>query len=632
MAVDPSVRIDLAVEYKGKKAFDQADRATQKLTNNVKKLAGAFGLAFSTRAIVNFAKESVKAFAEDDAAIIVLRKNLQNLGLAYESTNAETFISNLEKQAGILDDVLRPAYSQLAKVTLSAAKTQELMNLAVDLSRSTGVEFSSVINTLSRAYIGNYKGLKQLNIGLTDAELKTKDFAEVQAILIKQSKGAGKAYIETYAGSIDKLSVAAANAKEIIGEGLVDLFADLAGNGDIDKATDNILGLAEAFSQLLKDADKFGLLDYVALFVTGSITKETFDKLNVKPGGGFTDSQNAARLAAEKKAAADAKKAAAAAKALAAAKAAADRKALANEKAKAALSKAAANFDLNKIQIAAALKATYDKDERLRLLAMQEIENDNGEKALDYLKQLRLLTDEQYTNKLAGINSIAETELREINKLLFAELKRIETTEMSEKAAAEARAEAYRKYNAAIIASGGLAEANFYSEKTQIDLLKIAKLSALEDSATAQATYDLLNYNTQTDIIARIAAAQKLADDAKYKALQDYLALLGQGAGTAAVGGAGGGAAAAAVTGGAKLEIAGLEPPKFLPNGQPVWSWQSGYDSMTSGTGGANIDNSVTVVVEGNILDGDDFTDKMNRAMLDSIRRGLSQLPAGALP
>ena len=71
MAVDPSVRVDLAVEYKGKKAFDQADKATQKLTKNVKQLAGAFGLAFSTRAVVNFAKESVKAFADDDAAIIV---------------------------------------------------------------------------------------------------------------------------------------------------------------------------------------------------------------------------------------------------------------------------------------------------------------------------------------------------------------------------------------------------------------------------------------------------------------------------------------------------------------------------------------------------------------------------------
>lgn len=210
MAVDPSVRVDLAVEYKGKKAFDQADKATQKLTNNVKKLASAFGLAFSTRAIVNFSKQAVKAFAEDDAAITALRQNLKNLGLAYQSQNAENFIATLEAQTNILDDELRPAYAKLSKVTLSTTKTQELMALAVDVARANGLEFSDVVNTLSRAYVGNYKGLKQLNTGLTDAELATKDFAEIQAILIKQSKGANKAYIDTFAGSIDKLAVASA--------------------------------------------------------------------------------------------------------------------------------------------------------------------------------------------------------------------------------------------------------------------------------------------------------------------------------------------------------------------------------------------------------------------------------------
>jgi len=621
MAVDPSVRIDLAVEYKGKKAFDQADKATQKLTNNVKKLAGAFGLAFSTRALVNFAKQSVKAFAEDDAAIVVLRQNLKNLGLAYESTNAEDFISKLEQQAGILDDELRPAYSQLAKVTLSAVKTQELMTLAVDLSRSTGLEFSAVIKTLSRAYIGNYKGLKQLNIGLTDAELATKDFAEIQAILIKQSQGAGKAYIETFAGSIDKLAVASANAKEVIGEGLVDLFADLAGNGDIDQATSNINEFSTAIGTLLKDLDKFTFLDFVATFVTGSITQETFDKLNKQPGGGFTDSQNAARLAAEKKArkdaAAAAAKAAAAARAAAAKKAAADKKALANEKAMAALSKAAAVFDLNKIQIAAALKATFDKDERLRLLAMQEIENDNGEAALKYIDQLKLLTQEQQTNKLAGITAISQSELNSINKILLDELARISSTKMSQEQADAARAEAYRQYNAAIISSGGLAEANFYTEKTQADLLKIAKLAALHDVATAQATLDILNYTTQVDIIARIAAAQKLADDAKMTALKEYLALL-----------------SAPVVMPTPVIPPTVMPPGFGGGGQPIGPGYGGmfdYRDYLPANPGSSSNTDITVVVEGSILDGNDFVDIVNSALLNANRTGMPQTPAGFL-
>ena len=395
-----NIVIDVAAEFTGKKAFDRASKSTFDLEKNVKKLASAFGLAFSTQRVVAYGKASVKAFAEDNAAIIVLRQNLKNLGLAYESTNAETFIGNLEKQTGILDDELRPAYAKLAKVTLSTAKTQELMALAVDLARSNGLDLTTVVTTLSRAYIGNNRGLKQLNIGLSDAELKTKDFAEIQAILIKQSQGAGKAYIETFAGSIDKLAVASANAKEVIGEGLVDLFADLAGNGDINQATDNINLLAKAVSDLLKDADKLTLLDYFGVFLTGSITKETFDKLNKKPAGGFTDSQNAARLEAEKKAKADAKAAAATLKrekALAAAKIAADKKAAAN---RLLLAKAESIFDIEKIQIEAALKGKISDDEKLRLQLQRAILNEDFELA-DKL-QKRLEASQRATAALQG--------------------------------------------------------------------------------------------------------------------------------------------------------------------------------------------------------------------------------------
>ena len=616
MAVDPSVRVDLAVEYKGKKAFDQADKATQKLTNNVKKLAGAFGVAFSTRAIVNFAKESVKAFAEDDAAITVLRQNLKNLGLAYQSQNAENFIATLEQQAGILDDELRPAYGKLSKITLSTTKTQELMALAVDLARANGLEFSDVINTLSRAYVGNYKGLKQLNTGLTDAELKTKSFAEIQEILIKQSQGAGKAYIETFAGSIDKLAVASANAKEVIGEGLVDLFADMAGNGDINQATANVNKFATAVSDLLKDVSEYNLADFVSAFVTGNITEGTAQKLVKRPsarrfftGGSGTSTE----ILAAKKAAAAAAAQLKADKAAAAARIKAAKLVAANDL---ALKKAGSVFDLNRIQIAAALKATYDKDERLRLLAMQEIENENGAAALKYIEQLKLLTQEQQTNKLAGITAISQSELSSINKILLDELTRISSTKMSQEEADAARAEAYRQYNAAIISSGGLAEANFYTEKTQADLLKIAKLAALHDVATAQATLDILNYTTQVDIIARIAAAQKLADDAKLKALKDYLALMGQPLPTPVV-------------------PPTVMPPGFGGGGQPIPPGYGGFfDYMppvgTGSTGSSN--SSVTVIVEGSVLDGNDFVEIVNDALLDANRRGLSRFPAGTLP
>ena len=631
MAVDPSVRIDIAAEFTGKNAFNKADKSTDKLTKNVKKLAGAFGLAFSTRAIVNFAKQSVKAFAEDDAAITVLRQNLKNLGLAYQSQNAENFIGNLERQTGILDDALRPAYAKLSKVTLSTTKTQELMALAVDLARANGLDFTAVINTLSRAYVGNYKGLKQLNTGLTDAELATKSFAEIQEILISQSKGANKAYIDTFAGSIDKLAVASANAKEVIGEGLVDLFADLAGNGDIDKATSNVNFFAQALSDLLKDASELSLLDQDLFFVTGQISEKTEAKLFDRPsarrfftgGSGVSTELLAARKAAAAAAAkAKADKAANDAK-IKAAKllAALEKKA---EAQRLALSKAAAVFDLTRISIAAALKNTYDKDERLRLLAMQAIEEDNGEAALAYIAQLALLTKEQQTNKLAGITTIAETELSYINKLLLDELARIKTTKMSEEEAAAARSAAYAKYNAAIIASGGLAEKNFYTEKTQAELLSIEKIASLDKVAAAEATINLLTYRSQLTILYNLATAQKLIDDEKMAALKAYLAEATK--------------PITQVITTQRIESNGssttAKKPEFGIGGQPIYPEGGGFADFLPGfvttSAGGSVDNSINITIDG-MIDTGNFDEVVNNALLNNIRRGLSQSPAGAL-
>jgi hypothetical protein len=286
-----------------------------------------------------------------------------------------------------------------------------------------------------------------------------------------------------------------------------------------------------------------------------------------------------------------------------------------------ALKKAAAVFDLNKIQIAAALKATYDKDERLRLLAMQALEEDNGEAALSYIKQLNILTAEQQTNKLAGIKTISENELNYINQLLLDELQRIKTTKMSEEEAAAARQAAYAKYNAAIQQSGGLAEANFYTEKTQAELLAIAKLAALDKVAAAQATMDILNYNTQITIIDKIAAAQKLADDAKYKALQDYLALLASPITPPVVN--------PPPSGGGKGNNGGFgwSVPGGI-NGEP-WSPSMGTAASSGSMG--NVDNSVSITIEG-MIDTGNFDEVVNQAMINAQRKGYSQYAAGSLP
>lgn len=648
MAVDPSVRIDIAAEFTGKKAFTQADTSTQKLTKSVKSLAKGFLGVFAIQKLVSYSKASVKAFAEDDAAAKSLGMTLKNLGLAYGSNigTVNGFISRLEAETGVLDDELRPAMDRLLRATGDVTKSQELLALALDISAGTGKSVTQVSQSLQKAYLGQTAALGRLGVGLSKAELATGDFETIQAKLATLFAGQAATAADTYRGSLDKLTVAGNNAKETIGKGLVDALGILSGSSTIDPTVSGIDRIANSIANATKSVAKFIAITKDIFTDTGFFNTEadTNRRLRIKQGTGFTtpmtissqDTQRtdqAAKKAGEAKIKAD--KAAADKqikldKLTAATKIKADKLAAANKKkseaAAAALSKAAAVFDINKIQIAAALKNTYNKDERLRLLAMQEIENENGEAALKYIEQLGILTKEQQANKLAGIKTISETELNYINQLLLDELQRIKTTKMTQEEAAAARAAAYAKYNAAIIASGGLADANFYSEKTQIELLAIAKLASLDKVAAAQATMDILNYNTQTNIIARIAAAQKVADDAKMAALKAYLAEASKGF-TQTV---------PVITGGVSaVTRQSTNMPSYTGNGSFGYSLPDYLKSGANFAGGPYTPPApapITVNIAGSVLDGDDFTEKVNQAMINAQRKGYSQYAAGSLP
>ena len=174
------------------------------------------------------------------------------------------------------------------------------------------------------------------------------------------------------------------------------------------------------------------------------------------------------------------------------------------DKQNATLKEAAGKFDLKQISIAAALKNTYDAETRARLLLMQAIETDNADLALQRMKELEQAQLSSDMAKLSGIGKISDTQLQAINTLFIAELQAINTSKMNEADRERLRGEALNKYYNAVAQLGGLNQAQFYSQKTQTQLLQIAQLSSI-------------------DIV---AAAQRAADDARYAALLAYINLL----------------------------------------------------------------------------------------------------------
>ena len=250
MAAD--VKIDIAAEFTGKKAFKQAETATDKLSNGVKSLAKTLGAAFGVQQVLAYGKASIKAAAEDEKAQKQLALALKNVGLGRDAATSEGFIQKLEKEFGILDENLRPAYQQLAVATRDTAESQKLLQLALDISASTGKDLGSVTSALSKAYLGNNTALSKLGVGISKADLKSKSFQEITAELSKTFAGSATQSANTFQGSIDKLSVASNNAKEIIGQGLIAALQGLSEEEGINDLTADIEGFATEVSKAIQ--------------------------------------------------------------------------------------------------------------------------------------------------------------------------------------------------------------------------------------------------------------------------------------------------------------------------------------------------------------------------------------------
>ena len=355
-----NVAINIAAEFKGKKAFKEAATATDKLNKNVKTLGKSLLAIYSTQKLYSFSKSAVKAFAEDERAAASLGTTLKNLGLAYGSNvgTVNGFISRLEMQTGVLDDELRPAMDRLLRATGDVTKSQELLGLALDISAGTGKSLTQVSQSLQKAYLGQTQALGRLGVGLSKAELQSSSFETIQERLNALFAGQAVTAANSYAGSLNKLTVAGNNAKETIGKGLVDAFVTITNSSSVDDLVSKIDTAANAIANFVRETGKFI-----------QITKDIFKFELFAPSGGlFGDGKGMGNISMTVSSQ-DTQKADAIAKknqsqitkltkeqASAQAKIVKDKRlAAAIDKANLALNKGTEIFDMDKIQIAAAL-------------------------------------------------------------------------------------------------------------------------------------------------------------------------------------------------------------------------------------------------------------------------------------
>lgn len=404
------VRIILASEFKAK-AFNDADKAVTKLNKNVKNLAKGFGVALGARALANYSKAAVKAFAEDENAARSLSMTLENLGLAYggAAKSVNDYISTLEKQTGVLDDELRPAMDRFLRATYDVTKSQELLSLALDISAGTGKDLTAVSQALQKAYLGQTQSLGRLGVGLSKAELTGSTFLELQQKLSTLFSGQAASAADSYQGSLNKLTVAANNAKEAIGKGLVDALAGAGGGGQggLNATLNAVEKSAQAVSDLLVGIGRtIGAINagtktalsgkgFISGFSSQSAAYRQQDLMARQQYGGVY------ALKYQKEAAALAKKQ----QTITKAQVTATKQLTATQKEALKEKKLSAIFDQEQIQIMAALQGKISNEERKRLELMLALNTGNVSAAEKLSKELAAAQ---------GINSLIATQLRDL--------------------------------------------------------------------------------------------------------------------------------------------------------------------------------------------------------------------------
>ena len=459
MALSQYVAINFLTKF-DKKGLERAtkelkgfDKVVATSTFRLKSFAKAGAIAAAAGMAI-FAKNSIQAALAQERLDKSVEQSLRSINQLDQLPSVNSFISGIEKASNITKDRLTPAINGLIIQTADLTKAQDLFNVAVDTSVGAGVDLTQVSDALGKASRGNFKALGALGLGFDAVTAKEIGLAEITDYLTLKFGGAAKRATETFGGQLDALKISAGAAQTSLGEGFITATEILIGGGN---ASDYFgsrlesLGLNGGYI-LIALADKAqkitNAFDGLAKKIEGNrVLKFLFSAENIPVIGGWL--QGFEGLAKEGKKIAestgDTLEQSAEQKAIAeklaklqarldkmAAEALNKQKKLTKEKlAQQALDKKKAEleamFDLDRINLQAALSRKLSAEDELRVKILQKLA-DGTKKAVDeaerYADVLKVIEDGQITtgeiDMLAKKWGVTTTEVLIYLRTLFA--------------------------------------------------------------------------------------------------------------------------------------------------------------------------------------------------------------------
>lgn len=230
-----------------------AQKELRKLTNQTKAfgITSKLSIGAASVALTAYTKKALAAAIADEKAQKALTQTLKNLGLAYSTLSVTKYIDNLQRATGVSEDLLRPAFQKLLLVLGSVEQAQSALSLAMDISAGTGKDLNAVSMALAKGYSGQMTALSRLGAGLDKALLKSGDMEAITAKLSELFAGQALVAADTYAGQMAILGVAAQEASETIGVALIDALVALSGENGVKDLAAQMEGLAKSTANVI---------------------------------------------------------------------------------------------------------------------------------------------------------------------------------------------------------------------------------------------------------------------------------------------------------------------------------------------------------------------------------------------
>lgn len=247
------MRIGLTFDYRNKGVKNAKNDIAALGKSALKATAGITSAGLAVQKLNRFLQESVRAAMDDERAQANLNRVLLNSGFAGAATQVSEYITNIQKATGVTEDQLRPAFITLFNSLGSVTKAQESLNVAMEVSAATGKDLATVTAAFGKAALGTKTSIGRLGIGISKADLAAMSFDDIMSSLERKFSGSTQTAANTFAGKMDRLRAAIGEGKETIGFALIDVFAELAGNGDIDQAIKNVDNFSSAVARFIRE-------------------------------------------------------------------------------------------------------------------------------------------------------------------------------------------------------------------------------------------------------------------------------------------------------------------------------------------------------------------------------------------